>query len=112
MSARVLNRRMVLDARVETPDGAGGFTAGWQVQGTLWVELRTGSGRETDVAGLAVGSASHRIYCRAAPAGAASRPVAGQRLREGARVFRILSVGEADGHQRYLVCTVREEVAS
>ncbi|MBV0912944.1 head-tail adaptor protein [Anianabacter salinae] len=112
MTAPVLNRPMVLEDRVQLPDGAGGFSEGWQALGTVWVGVRPGAGRGGDVAGLAVGQVTHRLTCRAAPVGAPSRPRAGQRLREGARVFRILAVAEADGHQRYLVCTAREEVAA
>ncbi|KJS41681.1 MAG: tail protein, partial [Roseovarius sp. BRH_c41] len=50
------------------------------------------------------------ITVRAAPQGAASRPEAGQRLRDGARIFAILSVTEADGAGRYLSLWAQEEV--
>jgi head-tail adaptor len=45
---------------------------------------------------------------RGAPVGAPSRPVAGQRFREGARIYPILAVAEADPEGRYLVCHAEE----
>jgi head-tail adaptor len=47
---------------------------------------------------------------RAAPVGAASRPRADQRLREGDRVLDILTVAEHDGSGRYLEIQAEEGV--
>lgn len=105
-----LNRAMVLEARDDMPDGAGGLVVGWSALGTLWAAVLPGSGREAGDEGVTFGEVPCRIVVRGAPVGAASRPVAGQRLREGARVFRILAVTEADAEGRYLTCFAREEV--
>jgi hypothetical protein len=39
MTAPHLNRALVLEGVVRTPDGAGGFTEAWAALGTLWAEL-------------------------------------------------------------------------
>jgi head-tail adaptor len=107
-----LNRRLVLEGALRLADGAGGFAEVWEARGTLWAEVSARSGREAEAAGVAVARAGYRITVRAAPQGAASRPVAGQRLRDGARIFAILSVTEADGAGRYLSLWAQEEVVS
>lgn len=96
-----MNRALVLEAPADRPDGAGGRVRGWQTLGTLWGDVQAGQTRVVD--GVAV--ATLKITVRAAPFGAPSRPVAGQRFREGARVFRI--TGVADG-ERVLICTAEE----
>jgi len=109
MRAPVLNRRLVLEGAVRSADGAGGHATGWAPLGVLWAEVTSGSGRGVAVAAGELGLVSHRITLRAAQAGAPSRPVAGQRLREGARLFRILAVTEGDVHGRWLTCLAQEE---
>lgn len=47
MNAPYLNRAMVLEGVVRTPDGAGGFTEAWTILGTLWAEVLPGSGSDT-----------------------------------------------------------------
>ncbi|EAQ25121.1 head-tail adaptor protein [Roseovarius sp. 217] len=105
-----LNRPLVLEGAVRLPDGAGGVTEVWEARGTLWAEVSARTGREAEAEGVAVARAGYRITVRAAPQGAASRPEAGQRLRDGARIFAILSVTEADGAGRYLSLWAQEEV--
>lgn len=105
-----LNRRMLLEERVETPNGSGGLMVDWQELGGLWVAVVAGVGREGGAEALATGEVALRIITRGAPEGAASRPKPGQRLREGGRVFGILAVAEADPDARYLTCFSREEV--
>ena len=106
-----LTRKLTLEERQRAPDGMGGFDGAWVALGTVWAELRPRSGREGDVGGLAAQRQPWRIVLRAAPAGAPSRPRADQRFREGARVFNILSVAEADADARYLICTAEEGLA-
>lgn len=112
MKAPKLNRKLVLEAPVQAPDGAGGFAETWTVLGTVWGAVKLGTGRETQPAGLSVSSMSYRITVRAAPDGAPSRPMPGQRFVEGTRRFRIFAVGEADAGVQYLTCFVREEVTT
>lgn len=110
MSAPQLTRRLVLEQKAQVPDGAGGFTTEWAALGTLWAELRPGTGR--DVAGeeVTLSSIPYRITVRGAPQGAPSRPVPGQRFRDGARVFAILAVTERDAAGQFLTCFAREEM--
>lgn len=107
-----LNRPLVLEERVRTPDGAGGFSESWTVLGTLWAELRAGSGSERAQDFATVSQAKYRITVRAAPNGAPSRPKADQRFRDGDRIFTILAVAEADTGARFLTCHAVEEVAT
>ncbi|GHE00307.1 tail protein [Allgaiera indica] len=107
-----LNRRLVLEAPVVAPDGAGGFTETWTAQGVVWAELRPGTGRESFGDAVTLARVPFRITLRAAPPGAPSRPEPGQRLREGTRIFTILAVAERDPEGQYLTCFAREEVAA
>lgn len=112
MSAPRLTRQLVLETQVKTPDGAGGYTTSWQPRGTLWAEVSARTGREKAGGAGALSSTQFRIRVRAAPFGAPSRPTADDRFREGARVFRILAVAEADATARYLICFAEEELAA
>lgn len=111
MSRVALTRRLVLETPQRLPDGAGGWVESWAALGTLWAFVKAGRGREAQVAGLSVGQVPYRIVLRAAPEGSPRRVRAGQRLRGGGRVFRVLAVGEADPGARYQTCHAREEVA-
>lgn len=108
----MLNRPLVLEARIRTPDGAGGYTEAWSPLGTLWAELKAGSGRETREDLATYSRAPYRITVRAAPHGAVSRPQADQRFVDGERVFTILAVVEAGTDGRFLTCNAVEEVVT
>ena len=105
-----LNRPMLLEEAQITPDGAGGQVLDWQPLGTLWCELRAGTGSERRGEIIPEGQMRFRLFTRAAPQGSPRRPRPDQRLREGQRLFRILAVSEADAAGAYLVCHAREEV--
>jgi head-tail adaptor len=107
-----LNRRLVLEEVERVPDGAGGFAEIWVVRGVLWGHVKAGAGREAAADFVTLSTVPYRITVRAAPPGAPSRPKPDQRLREGARMFRILAVTEDEGAGTYLVCFAREEVAA
>lgn len=106
-----LNRKLVLEARVRTEDGAGGFSGGWTALGTHWGAVDPASGRLERGEELARSRVSYRVTVRAVPPQSASRPKAGQRFRDGARVFEIRAVRDATD-LRYLECLVDEEVAA
>ena len=110
MNAPHLNRALVLEGAVRTADGAGGFTEVWTALGTLWAEVAPGSGNDTLGEERMLSAVPYRITVRAAAQGSASRPVAGQRFREGGRLFLIKAVTERDPQGRYLTCFAREEV--
>ncbi len=107
-----LSRKLVLEAPVRVADGAGGFSETWEVVGTLWADIKPGTGREVAAAGLSVSTVPYKITVRAAPYNAPSRPAAGQRFVDGGRVFRVLAVTEVDSEARFLTCFAREEVAT
>ncbi|QFU08260.1 Phage head-tail joining protein [Rhodobacteraceae bacterium THAF1] len=104
-----LTRPLTLEAPTETADGAGGLAQGWTALGQLWAEMRPRAGSETSGQEAALSRARWTIITRAAPFGAPSRPAPGQRFRDGARLFDILTVAEADPQARYLTISAEEE---
>jgi head-tail adaptor len=107
MSGGPMSRRLVLEAPERVPDGAGGYSESWVQLGHVWgtVAVR-GSGREVDrVARLRLA-----ITVRAVPEGAAARPTAEMRFRDGDRLYRIEAVHEGDRRGRTLTCYATEEV--
>jgi head-tail adaptor len=107
-----LLRRLVLEEPQRTPDGSGGFATAWLPVGTLWADVTARTSREDLVAGAARPRVLHRIVVRGAPVGTPRRPRAEQRLREGGRVFSILTVSERDVNGRYLEIVAEEGVLS
>lgn len=110
MARPSLNRRLDLEEPQQVIDGAGGFAKQWVTLGTIWADIQSRSGRETSGEAVSLSSTRYRVIVRAAPYGAPSRPIAGQRLRDGGRVFNIEAVAEYDSDLRYLVCFCDEEV--
>ncbi len=111
MRSPQLNRSLVLEAPLKVADGAGGYTRNWEPLGVLWAEVKAGSGRERAETAATVSRVPYRITVRAAPHGAPSRPVAGQRLREGSRIFQIFAVSDWGVNAAYLTCHAEEELA-
>ena len=105
-----LNRRLILEAPTRVADGAGGYVEEWAVLGVHWAAVTARTGRETQVAAVAMSTVPHRIVVRASPVGHSARPVPDQRFRDADRVFHIRSVAEADPDARYLVCMADEEI--
>ena len=110
MNAPHLNRALVLEGPLRTPDGAGGFTEAWSTLGTLWAEVLPGSGGDVLGEERMLSAVPYRVTVRGAVVGSPSRPKAGQRFREGTRLMLIQAVTERDPQGRYLTCFVREEV--
>ncbi|MEI4486596.1 head-tail adaptor protein [Frigidibacter sp. MR17.14] len=108
--APLLNRPLTLEEAVRSNDNSGGQRLAWVALGTLWAEVVSERGSERAGEFVTLSTTGYRITVRGAPPGAPSRPRADQRFREGARIFRILAVTEADGLGRYLTCFAREEV--
>jgi len=112
MRQPLLNRRLVLEGVTRNSDGAGGYVENWDALGELWAEVKPRSGGERDREEVGVSRLDVRVTVRAAPVGSSKRPDAGQRFREGSRIFRIMAVTEPDLAGRYLTCLAREEVAA
>ena len=102
-----MNRRLLLEAPERLEDGAGGFSEIWVALGHVWAAVETrGAGREVDQAARLL----LKITMRAVPQGAAARPDARMRFRDGERVYRIEAVHESDPTGRTLSCFAVEEV--
>lgn len=110
MNAPHLNRALILESVVRTPDGAGGYTEVWVALGTLWAEVLPGSGNDALGEERMLSAVPYRVTVRGAPVGLPSRPLAGQRLREGTRLYQVQAVTERDSAGHYLTCFAREEV--
>lgn len=111
MSPR-LSTPLVLEAPLRVEDGIGGHAIAWTALGEVWGEMKASAGRESrgEVGALSV--VTWAVTLRAAPAGDPRRPVAGQRLRHGPRVFRIEAVAERDVAGHFLTCFAKEEGAA
>ncbi len=98
-----LRRRLALQAPVETPDGAGGVARGYETVATLWAEVTPASARESVEAGKLGQTITHRIALRF------SADITPQhRLRDGARIFRIVSLRDRAGRKRFLDISAEE----
>ena len=97
-----LNRRLVLEAPVETGDGAGGVVRNYEAGPALWAQVTPVSAR-ADIAADSLGAVlRHHIFIRAR-SGISTR----HRLRDGARVYRIVAVREGEG-RRFLEIDAEE----
>ena len=97
-----LNRRLVLEAPVETADGMGGVTRNYAEVVTLWASLTPIADRADAVAAGQGALVTHRIVIRA------GRDVTTRhRLRAGTRIFRIVAVREQD-NGRFLAIHAEE----
>ncbi|MFD2181401.1 phage head closure protein [Rhodoplanes azumiensis] len=100
-----LRRRLVLEAPVETADGAGGTVRDHVAVATLWAALAPRGERgvvEADSAGAVV---THRILVRAGP-----EITTLNRFRAGSRLFRVVAVRDLDPAGRYLIVDAEERI--
>jgi SPP1 family predicted phage head-tail adaptor len=86
-----LNRRLALEAPVETPDGAGGIVRTYETVATLWASVEPTAARGTVEAGALGANITHRIRIRFSPDISVRH-----RFRDGARVLRIVSLRVRD----------------
>lgn len=98
-----LRRRLVLEAAVTAPDGLGGTTQTYDTVAALWAQVEFLSGREHWRRGRPEQAVTHRVTMRWR-----ANVDAGQRLRDGERIFDIRAVADPDGGRRRLVCLVQE----
>lgn len=107
---RQLSRRLALEGAQRLDDGAGGYSESWTSLGSHWTEIVPLSGRNSEHPGGSLAQQRYRISLRATPPGSQSRPKPGQRFTDGARIFHIETVTEADEQGRYLACRCTEEL--
>lgn len=110
--SRPFTRRLSLEERAAAPDGAGGLEEVWVEIGAFWAALEAKGVREGVEGGGPSATVSHRAEMRWAAPGAAARPRADQRLREGDRIFAIRGVAEADDRRERLVLWLEEGALS
>lgn len=101
-----LNRRIVLESPVETPDDAGGAIRDHGAAETLWASVTPLSAREQFEAAQRGANVTHRIVMRFRE-GLSTR----HRLRLGAHLFRIVSWRDPDGSARFVEIAASERVA-
>ncbi|MBA4335118.1 MAG: head-tail adaptor protein [Methylobacterium sp.] len=98
-----LRRRLLLEAAMTTPDGLGGTTQVYETVAAVWAQLEWIAGGERWRLGRPEQVATHRVTLRWR-----AGVDAGQRLRDGDRLFDIRAVADPDGGRRRLVCLVQE----
>lgn len=86
-----LNRRLTLEAPVEIVDGSGGVTRSYVVVATLWASVEPAAAHGDVVAAALGATITHRIRMRSNP-----DVTLRHRLRDGARIFRIVTMRERD----------------
>lgn len=101
-----LRRRLVLEAPADAPDGAGGVTRSYASVTSLWAEVTPVSAAGEVVAADAGATRRYRMVVRAGP-----DVTTRHRLRDGARVFRVVAVREADASRRFLAIEAEERDA-
>ena len=107
-----LSRKLVLEERQNASDGAGGLVGSWIPLGTHWASVVPRTGRLERGDGYARSRVPYDVMIRSVPVDSSSRPKAGQRFREGTRLFKIRSVSDATSDARFLICRVDEEVVA
>lgn len=107
--APVLSRRLVLEAAVVADDGGGGKVETWTALGVHWADVRAVLASERFAGGAETSRVTHRVILRWVPPESPGRPSAAHRFRDGARIFAILGVSEAEPRNRFLVAWVGEE---
>jgi SPP1 family predicted phage head-tail adaptor len=86
-----LNRRLVLEALVETADGAGGITRSYETVMTLWASVMPRAASDNVAADALGASVSHRIVVRYR-----DDLTLRHRFRDGARVFHLVAIRDRD----------------
>jgi SPP1 family predicted phage head-tail adaptor len=93
----------VLEAPVETADGAGGVTRNYASVATLWAAVRPVSARgEVDADKLGA-TVTHHIVLRFR-----TDVTTRHQLRDGTRTFRIVALRDQDGDGRFLEIEAQE----
>ena len=105
------NRKLQLERAEKTPDGSGGFHEAWVSLGTLWAYIEPRSARQAELQTIPTAKSLYRVIVRSAPFGSSMRPLPGQRLVEGTRIYLIDGVMEADEAGNFLDIWIKEETA-
>ena len=99
----VLKERLLLEAPIESADDGGGVERSYAAAAFVWAAVEPREARaDTENAGAI---ARHRITVRSGP-----EITLRHRLRRGARLWRIVSVRDADASGRFLTIEAEEHV--
>ena len=101
----LLNRRLVLEAPVETADGAGGVARSFNEIATLWVSVTPISAARQIEAERLGARVTHRLHLRFS-----NHITTRHRFRDDSRIYRIVSIRDRDGRKRFLEIEVEERV--
>jgi SPP1 family predicted phage head-tail adaptor len=102
----LLRHRLVLEAPVETADGAGGVTRSYADVAALWAEVTPLSAVRSLEAERPGARVTHRIVIRFS-----GDITTKHRLRDDARIFRIVGLRDRDGRKRFLAIEAEEIIA-
>ena len=97
-----LNRRLVLEAPVESADGAGGVARSYASIMTLWGKVEPVSARGAVVADAPGATITHRIIVRRY-----SAVTTRHRFIEGTTIYRLVTIRD-DATRRFLVIGAEE----
>ena len=100
-----LNRRLVLEAPVETDDGAGGVARNFGEIATLWAAVTPVSAQEEIEAARLGARVTHRIGMRFS-----GDITTRHRFRDGSAVYRIVSLRDRDGRKRFLDIAAEQRI--
>jgi SPP1 family predicted phage head-tail adaptor len=100
-----LNRRLMLEAPVESADGAGGVSRSFAAIATLWVSVMPVSAARQIEAERLGAKVTHRLHLRFS-----NDITTRHRFRGGARIYRIVSIRDRDGRKRFLEIEAEERV--
>ena len=101
----LLSHRLVLEAPVESADGAGGVTRSYGIVATLWAEVTPVSAARALEAERLGARITHRIGIRFS-----DDITTKHRFRDGERILRIASLRDRDGRKRFLTIEAEEIV--
>jgi SPP1 family predicted phage head-tail adaptor len=93
----MLNRRLVLEAPVESADGAGGVIRGFAAIATLWVSVTPVAAAHAIEAERLGAKVTHRLHLRFS-----DDITTRHRFRDGVRIYRIVTICDRDGRRRFL----------
>ncbi len=101
-----LNKRLIIEDLVATPDGVGGTDTSWAEFATVWAKVRTRHGSEKIFADALTSAMKHVITIRHL---AGLRPR--MRFVDGTRILEIFSIVNVDEESRWLSCLCEEKPA-
>lgn len=109
MPAGSLRKRLTFETEGETPDGGGGYVAGWSTIATVWGSFRPERGRERLEAGRLEGAVAGVVRVRSS---ATTRTITEKdRVTFGGDSYQIRSLTNPDQRNKFLEFLVEKGVA-